>query len=174
MLRQGIWLYLERWLTQEDGRLMSPNLRMWELDHKEDWAPKNWCFQIVVLEKTLESSLEIKPVNPKRNQPWIFIGRTHDEAETPILWSREAKSWLTGRFWCWKRLKARGEGGDRGWDGWMASLTQWTWVWPNSWRTGKPSVLQSMGSQGTPRTREVVSEQQQQQLVKCPFRRWPL
>ena len=71
---------------------------MWELDHKEDWAPKNWCFQIVVLEKTLESPLdckEIKPVNPKGNQSWIFIGRT--DAEAPILWPLDEKSWLIGK-----------------------------------------------------------------------------
>ena len=73
---------------------------MWELDNKEGWAPKNWHFQNVVLEKTLESPLDIKvikPVNPKRNQPWIFIGRTDDEAETPVLWPPDAKNWLTGK-----------------------------------------------------------------------------
>ena len=69
----------------------------WELDHKEAWALKNWCFQIVVLEKTLENHLdweEIKPVSPKGNQPWIFIGRTDAEAETPIFWLPDAKSRL--------------------------------------------------------------------------------
>ena len=73
---------------------------MWELDHKEDWAPKNWCFWTVVLEKTFESPLdwkEIKPINPKGNIPWIFIGRTDAEAEAPILWLPNAKSWLTGK-----------------------------------------------------------------------------
>ena len=71
---------------------------MWELDHKESWAPKNWCFQTVVVGKTLESFLdckEIKPVNPKRNRPWIFIGRTDAEAKAPILWPPDMKSWLT-------------------------------------------------------------------------------
>ena len=104
---------------------------MWELAYKEGWAPKNWCFQTVVLEKTLESPLdckEIKPVNPKGNQPWIFSGKTY--AEAPLLWPPEAKSRLTGSLWCWKRLKA-GEGDNSGWDGWMASPTQWTWVWVN-------------------------------------------
>ena len=65
------------------------HVRMWELDYKENWAPKSWCFWVVVLEKTLESPLdskEIKPVNPKENQPWIFIGRTDAKAETPIVW----------------------------------------------------------------------------------------
>ena len=71
---------------------------MWELDHKEGWVPKNWCFWTTELEKTLESPLdckEIKPFNPKGNQPWIFIGRT--DAETPILWPSHAKSWLIGK-----------------------------------------------------------------------------
>ena len=75
-------------------------MRMWELDHKEGWTPKNWCFQIVVLEKTLERPLdckETKPVNPNGNQPWIFIGRTDAEAEALIHWPPDAKGWLTGK-----------------------------------------------------------------------------
>ena len=91
------------------------------------------------------------PVHPKGDQSWIFIGRTDAEAEAPILWLPDAKSWLTWkRPWCWERLRAGGEVGDRGWDGWMASLTQWTWVWVNSrswWWTGRPGVLRFMGSQ---------------------------
>ena len=128
----------------------SNHIWMWELDHKEGWALKNWCFWTVVLEKTLESSLdctEIQPVHPKGNQSWIFIGRTDVEAETLILWPLDAKSRSP---WCWERLKVGGEGDDRGWDGWMASPTQWTWVWVNSrswWWTGRPGVLKSMGSQ---------------------------
>ena len=73
---------------------------MWELDHKEGWALKNWCFQTVVLEKTFESPSackEIKPVNPQGNQPWIVIGRTDVEAEAPILWPPDAKNWLIGK-----------------------------------------------------------------------------
>ena len=73
---------------------------MWELDHKKCWAPKNWCFWTVVLKKTLESPLdckEIKSVDPKGNQPWIFFGRTDAEAEAPILWSPDVKSWLIGK-----------------------------------------------------------------------------
>ena len=73
---------------------------IWTLDHKEGWAPKDWCFWTVVLEKTLESPLdckEIKPINPKGNQAWIFIGRTEAEAETPILWPPNVKSWLIGK-----------------------------------------------------------------------------
>ena len=73
-------------------------VQVWELDHKKGWVLKNWCFQVVVLEKTLESPLdckEIKPVNPKGNPPWIFIGKTDTEA--PILWPPDAKSWLIGK-----------------------------------------------------------------------------
>ena len=93
---------------------------------------------------------EIKPVNPKGNQPWIFTGRTDAEAEAPTLatWCKEPTHWKSP--WCWERLRAGGKVGNRGWDGWMASVTQWTWVWPNSgrwWRKGKPGMLQSMGSQ---------------------------
>ena len=75
----------------------SGHVWIWEWDNKENWAPKNWCFWIVVLEKTLESSLhveEIKPVTPKENQSWMFIGRTDAEAETPILWPPDVKNWL--------------------------------------------------------------------------------
>ena len=105
-----------------------------------------------MLEKTFESPLdckEIKPVHPKGNQSWIFIGRTDSEAETPILWSPDGKNLLlwkdpdAGKDWRQK------EKGTTGWDGWMASPTQCTWVWVNSrswWWTGRP-VLQSMGLQ---------------------------
>ena len=128
---------------------------MWELDCDESWAPKNWCFWTVVLENTLASPLdckEIQPVHPKGDQSWLFIGRTDFEAETPILWPPDAKILKTHwkRPWCWARLKVGREGDDRGWGGWIGSLTQWTWVWVNSkswWWTGRPGVLQSMGSQ---------------------------
>ena len=104
--------------------------------YKESWVLKNWCFWTVVLDKTLESPLdckEIQPVHPKGDQSWIFTGRTDVETETPILWPPDMKNWLTGKQpWCWERLKVGGEGDDRGWDGWMASPTQWTWVWVNS------------------------------------------
>ena len=107
---------------------------MWELDCEESWALKNWCFWTVVLEKTLESPLgskEIQPVHLQGNQSWLFR-RTDAEAEAPILWPPDEKNWL------------------RGWDGWMVSPTQWTWVWASSWSwwwTGRPGMLQSMGSQ---------------------------
>ena len=78
----------------------SGHVWMWELNCKESWAQKNWCFWAVVLEKTLESPLdckEIQSVHPKGDQSWVFIGRTDVEAETPILWSLDVKSWLTGK-----------------------------------------------------------------------------
>ena len=127
---------------------------MWELNYKESRALKIWCFWTVVLEETLESLLdckEIQPVQPKGNQSWIFTGRTDADAEAPntlVTWYEELTHLKT--LWCWERLKA-GRGGDnRGWDSWMASPTQWTWVWVNSgswWWTRRPGVLQSMGSQ---------------------------
>ena len=98
----------------------SSHIQMWELDLKEGWTPKNWCFWIVVLEKTLESPLdhkEIKPINPTGNQPWILIGRTDAEPEAPTLWLPDAKSRLIGKADSLERLKAKGEEGDRGWDG---------------------------------------------------------
>ena len=126
---------------------------MWELDYKESWALKNWCFWTVVLEKTLESPLvckEIQSIHPKGNLSWIVIGRTDVEAETPILWPPDAKSWLTWKDPDGVKDWRREEKDDRGWDGWMASRTQWTCIWVNSgswWWTGRPGVLQSKGSQ---------------------------
>ena len=116
---------------------------MFKLDCKESWALKYWCFWTVVLRKTLESSLdckEIQSVHPKGNQLWIFIGRTDAEAETSIFWPPDAKNWLIWKDSKLGRLKVRGERDNSGWDGWMASLTQWTWIWLNSgswWWTGR-------------------------------------
>ena len=130
----------------------SSHVWMWELDHKEGWV-LNWCFCTVALEKTVESPLdckEIKPVNPKWNQSWIFTGRTNAEAETPIFWPPHVKNWLTGKDWCWEGLGTGEEGDNRGCDGWVASWTRWTWVWVNSrswWWTGRPGVLRFVGSQ---------------------------
>ena len=124
---------------------------MWELDCEEGWGPKNWCFWTVVLEKTLESPLDCKEIqlgHSKGDQSWVFFGRTDAKAKTPILWPPHVKSWLigkdpdAGRDW--------GQEDDRGWDGWMASMTRWTWVWVNSgswWWTGRPGMLRFTGSQ---------------------------
>ena len=126
---------------------------LWELDHKEGWMMKNWCFPTLVLEKSLYSpsdSKEIKSVTSKENQPWIFIGKTDGEAEAPILWSPDAKSWLIGKALMLERLRAGGERSKRAWNDWITSLTQWPWLWANSgrqWRIVKPGLLQCMGSQ---------------------------
>ena len=128
-------------LSNQGYGFSNSHVWMWELDYKESWAQKNWCFWTVVLAKTLESPLdckEIQPVHPKGDQSWVFIA----------TWCEEVTH--LKRPWCWKRLKAGGEGDARGWDGWMASLTPWTWVWVNSgswWWTGRPGVLKSMGLQ---------------------------
>ena len=141
-------------LSSQSYDFSSSHVWMWELDYKESWALKNWCFWTVVLEKTLESPLdckEIQPVHPKGNQSWIFTRRTDAwscNSNTLATWFEELTVWK--RPWCWERLKAGEEGDDRGWDGWMASLTHWNWVWTSSgswWWTGKPGMLQSMGSQ---------------------------
>ena len=126
---------------------------MWDLDYKESWVPKIWCFWTVVSEKTLESPVdckEIQTVHPKGDQSWVFIGRTDVEAGTPILWPWCEELSHLKRPWCWERLRAGGVGDDRRWDGWMASPTQWTWVWVSSgswWWTGRPGELWLMGSQ---------------------------
>ena len=129
--------------------LPSAHIQLWEMDHKEGRAPKNWCFWIVVLEKTPESPLdskEIKPVNLIGNQLWIFIGRT--DAEAPILWPPDASS--SGKDPDAGKDYRRKE--SRVTEDEMvvtASPMQWTWTWTNSerlWGTGNPGVLQSMGS----------------------------
>ena len=125
---------------------------MWDLNYKESWAPKNWCFWTVVLEKTLESPLDCKEillVHPKGNQSCVFIGMVDVEAETPTLWPPDEKSWLiwkdpdAGKDW------GQEEKGDhRGWDAWLALQTKWIWVWVASrswWWTGRPGVLGCMG-----------------------------
>ena len=118
------------------------------LDHKENWAQMNWCFWTVMLEKTLDSPLdgkEIEWVNLKGNESWIFIGRTDAEAETPILWPPDVKSWFIGKDpdagQDWRQEE---KGTIRGWDGWMVSPTQCTWLWASSsnwWWTGKPGMF---------------------------------
>ena len=132
----------------------SSHIQMWELDHKEGWVPKNWCFWTVGLGNTLESPLDckkIKPISPKGNQLWIFIGRTDAETEAPILWPPDAKSQLIG--------KDPDAGKDWGQE--VKGVTEDDLVgqhhhqlsgrvWANSgrqWRTGKPGMLQSTGSQ---------------------------
>ena len=96
--------------TNQSYGFSSSHVWMWELDHKEGWARKNWCFWTVVLEKTLESPLDCKKiqlVHPKGNQSWIFIGRTDAEAETPILWSLDVKNWLIGKTLMLGKIEGR-------------------------------------------------------------------
>ena len=113
---------------------------MWELNHKGGWGSKNWCFWTVVLEKSLESPLnckEIQPVHAKGNQSWVFIGRTDTEAEAPILWPPDSKSQLirkdpdAGKDWMQEEKDKENE---RGQDGWMPPPIQWLWVWASSGR----------------------------------------
>ena len=126
---------------------------MWELDYKESWASKNWCFWTVVLEKTLESlGLQGDPTSPSQRKSDLHI-HWKDwcwswNSNTLATWWEELTH--LKRPWCWERLRAGGEGDDRGWDDWMVPLTWWTWVWVSSgswWWTGKPGVLESMESQ---------------------------
>ena len=147
----------------------SSQLWMWELDHKQSWVLKSWCFQTVVLEKSLESPLdskEIKPVNPKGNQSWIFTGRTDVEAEATILWPPESKSQLIGKD---------AEAG-KDWGQEEKGVTkdeivgchhrQWICIWANfrrQWRTGKASWLQSVGSQRV--GHDWATEQQNNKVV---------
>ena len=146
--------FANKGLYSESYGFSSSHIQMWELDHKQGWTSKYWCIWTVVLEKILESPLnckEIQPVHPKGNKLWMFIGRTDAESEAPILWPPDVKSWLTGKDPdAGKGWKQEENGNNRGWDGWMASPTQWTWVWASSgrwWWTGKPEVLQFMGLQ---------------------------
>ena len=131
---------------------------MWELDCEESWAPKNWCFWTVVLEKTLESPLDCKEIQP--DQRWSVLGVHWKDwcwswnSNTLATSCEELTHWK--RPWWWEGLRT-GKGDDRGWDGWMASPTRWAWVWVNSgswWWTGKPGVLRFMGSQSRTQLRD--------------------
>ena len=127
----------------------SSRVWIWELDYKESWALKNWCFWSVVWEKTLESPLDckVKPVDPKGSQSWLFIGRNDAEAETPVLWPPDVKNWHiwkdpdAGKDW---RQEEKGTQRIR----WLDCITNWwIWVWASSrswWWTGKPVFLLSM------------------------------
>ena len=145
--------FANKGLSSQSYGFSNSHVWMWELDHKESWALKNWCFWTVALEKIFESLLdckEIQPVNPKGNESWAFIGGTDAEAETPILWPPDGKNWLIG--------KDPDAGKDRGQEekgmtedemvGWHHRLNGCEWVSSGSWWwTGKPGILWSMGSQ---------------------------
>ena len=138
-------------LNSQSHGFSSSHVWIWELDNKKGSALKNWCLQAVVLEKTLESPLdykEIQPVHLKKISPECSLEGLMLKWKLHfghLMWRADSLE----KTRCWKRLRAGGEGGNRGWDGQVASLTQWTWVWADSgslWRTGKPGMLQSMVS----------------------------
>ena len=137
---------------------------MWELDHKESWASKNWCFWTVMLEKTLQSPLdckEIQLVNPK-DQSWIFIGRTDAEAKIPIVWSPVVKTQLFGKDPDARKDWGQGEKGrtEDEMVGWYHQVNWHDWAnFSRLWRTGKPGGPHSMGSQII--RQDWVTEQQQ-------------
>ena len=131
----------------------SSHVWMWELVHKEGWALKNWCFWPVVLEKTFENPLdckEIKPIHPLGNHPEYSLEGLILKLKLQYFGHVMQRADSLEKTLILERLRAGGEGGTRGQNGWITSLTQWTWVWASSrrwWRTGKPGVPQSMGSQ---------------------------
>ena len=145
--------FANKGLSGQSCSFSSSHVWMWELDYKESWVLENWCFWTVVLDKTPESPSdckEIQPAHPKGISPeYSLEGLMRSwNSNTLVTWCKKLTHLKIP--WCWERLRAGGEGDDRAWNGWMASLTQWTWVWVNSrswWWTGRPGVLQSMGWQ---------------------------
>ena len=145
----------------------SNHVWMWELYYKESWVLKNWCFWSMVLEKTLESPLdckEIQAIHPWGDQSWVFIGRTDAEAETPILWPLDVKSWLIGKDPDTRKGWGQDEKGAEG-DVWMASLIQWTWTQANSGRYGGQRSLVCCSPRGRRVGHDLATEKQQKQIV---------
>ena len=146
--------FAKKGLSSQFYGFSSSHVWMWELDCEESWELKKWCFWTVVLEKTLEIPLDCKEIQPVHSKRRSVLG-VHWKGwcwswnfNTWAIWCKELTH--LKRPWSWERLRAGGERTDRGWDGWMASLTQWTWVWVNSgswWWTGRPGVLQFIRSQ---------------------------
>ena len=154
-----------KWLSSQSYGFSSGHVCVWELNYKESWAPKNWCFWTVVLEKTLESPLdykEIQLVHPRGNQSWIYIGRTDAEAETPVLWPPDAKNWLigkdpdAGKDWRWEE-KGTTEDEMVGQHHWLDGH-KFEQIPGDGKRTEEPKVLPSMALQRV--ERDGATEQQ--------------
>ena len=139
--------------SSEGYGFLSSHVWMWELDYKQSWVPKNWCFWTSVLEKTLRvpwtarrsNQSILKDISPECSLEGLML-KLKLQYFGHLMWRADSFE----KTWCWERLKAEGKGDDRGWDGWMASQTWWTWVWVNCgswWWTGRPGVLWFMGSQ---------------------------
>ena len=135
-------------LSSQSCDFSSIHVWMWELDYKESWVPKNWCFWTVILKKNSWESLGLQgdPSNSSQRKSVLSV---HCK---DWCWSRNSNTLATRceqlthlkRPWCWERLKAGGERNDRGWDGWMTSVSQWTWIWINFrcwWWTARPGML---------------------------------
>ena len=158
--KKQIYYFANKGLYNQSYAFSSSHVWMWELDHKECWAPKNWCFCTVVLKKTLESPLDckqIKSVDPKGNQCWIFIGRTDVEAETPVLWPSDVKSQFIGKDPDARKIESRRKRRRKSMR-WLDDMTQWTWVWESFrrwWRTGKPGMCNPWGCKRSDRTEQL-------------------
>ena len=136
--------FAEKGPSSQSYDFYNSHVQMWELDHKEDWALKNWCFWTVMLQKTLRvpwaigrsNQSVLKEINPEYSSEGLML-----KLKLRYFGNLMRRTDTLERPWCWEKLKAGGERDDRGWDGWMASLTQWIWGWESPgrwWRTGKP------------------------------------
>ena len=164
-IKKQRYYFADKSPSSESYGVSSSHAWMWELDHKEGWVPKNWRFELWCWRRLLRvpwtarrsNQSTLKAISPDIHwKDWCWSWNSN----TLATWCEELAH--LKRPWCWETLKAGGEGDDRGWDGWMASPTRWTWVWVNSrswWWMGKPGVLQSMGSRRV--GYDLMTEQQQ-------------
>ena len=148
-------MFVNKGPSQQGYGFTSSHVWMWVLDYKENWVPKNWCFWTVVWRRLLRvpwtarrpNQSILKEISPEYSLDGL---RLKLKLQYFTTWCKELT--YLKRSWCWERLRVGGEGNGRRWDGWMASQTQWTWVWVNSgswWWTGRPGMLQSIGSDMT-------------------------
>ena len=139
--------FAKKGLSSQSYCFSSSYVWMWELDYKESWVLKNWCWRLLRFCWTARRANQsiLKEISPEYSLEGLMLGWN---CNTWAIWCTEITHWK--RPWCWERLKVGGKGDDRRWDGWIASLTWWTWVWASSgswWWIGRPGMLQSMGSQ---------------------------